>query len=213
MTKIRTVLIDDHPLFRTGVAELLHADNCFELVAEAANGPDGLDMVHHHKPDLVLLDMNMKHMDGLAVLKKLDPTTNEICCVMLTMSNAEEDFLACMHAGAAGYLLKDMDPNEILSELLRAIKGDLAVSPELSNLLANTDQVDTNSSQAGSTITPREQEIIELVASGLSNKLIAQKLGISDATVKAHLRNLMAKLKLNSRLEVAIWCLSKGRSM
>ena len=207
------VVIDDHPLFRRGAVQLFELDNSFELIGDAASGTEGIELIRQLKPDLVLLDLNMEGMDGIAVLKQLDTIEHDSIIVMLTVSNSEDDIVAALRCGADGYLLKDMEPEEILIKLNRAIAGqtvlDEAISSRLANVLRNENlspplnQID---------FTVREDQVVARVAEGKSNKIIARELGISDGTVKVHVKNILRKLNLNSRLEIAVWAFEHGFS-
>ena len=207
------VVIDDHPLFRKGSEQLFKLDTSFELVADAANGPRGIELTRQLQPDLVLLDLNMEGMDGLAVLKQLKAEQHESIVIMLTVSNSEADIVSALRCGADGYLLKDMEPEEILIKLHRAIEGQTVLDESISTLLANVLRND-NLSPAPNQIefTTREDQIVSLIAEGKSNKIIARELGISDGTVKVHVKNILRKLNLNSRLETAVWAFENGYS-
>lgn len=203
------VTIDDHPLFRKGVADLIAMDEMLHLVGEASSGEEGVALVKQVEPELVLLDLNMKGMDGIATLKALKELDLSSRVIMLTVSDQEENVVAALRAGADGYLLKDMEPEQILEYLRMAAEGRMAISDRLTELLAHALRNDTQPREpdmAG--LTERENEILELIASGMSNKLIARKLDISEGTVKVHVKHLLKKLNLRSRLEAAVWVTS-----
>lgn len=204
------ITIDDHPLFRQGVADLIAMDDSLCLVGDAADGEHGLELVRRHKPNLVLLDLNMKGMDGIETLKAIKHENLDTQVIMLTVSDNEENVVSALRAGADGYLLKDMEPEDILDQIHIAAQGRLVISPRLTELLARAlreGPPPESPDQAG--LTPREREIVELIARGLSNKLIARELDISEGTVKVHIKNLLKKLNLHSRLEVAVWALEQ----
>lgn len=206
-TTQRVLVIDDHPLFRKGVVDLLSMDSSFQLVGEAASGEEGLELVQALKPGLVLLDLNMRGMDGVETLRRLRAMAGtQPKVLVLTVSNAEEDVVRALRAGADGYLLKDMEPEEILGYLHSAVSGGVAISPELTGMLARAlreDSAPIEPDRAG--LTPREKQILTLVAAGRSNKLIARELDVAVGTVKVHIKNLMKKLGLKNRVEVALW--------
>lgn len=207
------LVIDDHPLFRKGSEQLFQLDTSFNLVADAANGPSGIELTRELQPDLVLLDLNMKGMDGLAVLKQLKTENPELLVIMLTVSNAESDIVSALRAGADGYLLKDMEPEEILMKLRRAVEGQTVLDETISTLLANVLRSDNLSPPPNQVeFTTREEEIVALIAEGKNNKLIARELEISEGTVKVHVKNVLRKLNLSSRLEVAVWAFENGYS-
>jgi len=207
--KYRALIIDDHPLFRRGVTQLLALENDFEVVGEAAGGQEGIELAKLHAPDLILLDLNMKGMDGLETLRTLRDMGCEARIIMVTVSNAPEDLMAAIRAGADGYLLKDNDPEDILRMVSNVMQGQTAISPELTNLLASAlrgESVSENRSHAS--LTERENAILKCLAVGKSNKLIARELDIMESTVKVHIRNLLKKLKFRSRVEAAVWAVS-----
>ncbi|MGI9304093.1 MAG: two-component system response regulator NarL [Gammaproteobacteria bacterium] len=205
------IVIDDHPLFRKGVAQLLELDAGFVLAGEASSGRDGVALARETQPDLILLDLNMKGMNGIETLKALKQQEPASLVIMLTVSNAEKDLVRALRAGADGYLLKDMEPEELLDRLRNAIAGETVMDPSLTGMLADALRED-NATQpaADATLTDREQEILGLIAAGMSNKMIARELTISDGTVKVHVKNLLRKLNLRSRLEAAVWALGQG---
>jgi len=207
------VVIDDHPLFRRGAVQLFELDNSFELIGDAASGTEGIELIRQLKPDLVLLDLNMEGMDGIAVLKQLDKLEHDSIIVMLTVSNSEDDIVAALRCGADGYLLKDMEPEEILIKLNRAIAGQTVLDEAISSCLANVLRNENLSPPLNQIdFTVREDQVVARVAEGKSNKIIARELGISDGTVKVHVKNILRKLNLNSRLEIAVWAFEHGFS-
>ena len=207
--QIHTIIaIDDHPLFRKGVADLIGMDDSLRLIGEATNGPDGINLAREKRPDLVLLDINMKGMDGIETLRSIKRLDLDSRVLMLTVSDNEEDVIAALRLGADGYLLKDMEPEDILDCLHKAAIGKVVINDRLTQLLAKALRQDGKDSTASPpALTAREQEILEQLACGLSNKLIAKELGISEGTVKVHVKNLLKKLNLHSRMEAAVWAL------
>ena len=207
------LVIDDHPLFRKGAEQLIKLDEDFELAGEATNGEEGVELTHKLKPDLVLLDLNMRGIDGISVLKELKASRHESVVIMLTVSNSEDDIVAALRCGADGYLLKDMEPEEILIKLRRAIGGQTVLDESISTLLANVLRNENRSPPLNQIeFTSREEQIVSLIAEGKSNKVIARELGISDGTVKVHVKNVLRKLNLSSRLEAAVWAFEHGYS-
>jgi two-component system nitrate/nitrite response regulator NarL len=207
--KYRALIIDDHPLFRRGLRQLIALEDAFEVVGEAAGGQEGIELAKLHAPDLILLDLNMKGMDGLETLRTLRDMGCEARIIMVTVSNAPEDLMTAIRAGADGYILKDNDPEDILRMVSNVMQGQTAISPELTNLLASAlrgESVSENRSHAS--LTERETAILKCLAAGKSNKLIARELDIMESTVKVHIRNLLKKLKFRSRVEAAVWAVS-----
>lgn len=208
----RVVVVDDHPLFRKGLTQLLRTVAGFELVGEAAGGREGLACILKLRPDLLLLDLNMKDMSGLEVLKQLRQTELDTRVVMVTVSDAAEDLVAALRAGADGYLLKDMEPESMIEALQSAAAGRIVVSDALTHLMAAALRKESRPetvSEAG--LTEQEQRILEHIAGGLSNKLIARELDIAEGTVKVHVKHILRKLNLRSRVEAAVWAVEHGR--
>jgi two-component system nitrate/nitrite response regulator NarL len=205
--EIQTILIvDDHPLFRKGVIQLIQAAPEFRFVGEAANGQDGIRLAHELKPDMILLDLNMKDMNGVEVLKAVKDAGLDSRVIMLTVSDQAEDLVAALQAGADGYLLKDMEPEDLMAHLTEAARGRIAITPRLTQLLAASFREmgrPKNPAEAG--LTDQECRILELIADGKSNKLIAKDLSIAEGTVKVHVKHLLKKLNLRSRVEAAVW--------
>lgn len=205
------LLIDDHPLLRKGVKQLIEMNPNMKVVAEACNAIDGVKQAVEHEPDLILLDLNMPEINGIETLKMLREEEVSSRTIVFTVSDNEEDVVAALKAGADGYLLKDMEPEDLLTSLEQAASGTLVISPRLTTLLAQalqsnkrSDKVDTSS------LTPREKQIIKLIANGMANKVIARKLNITEGTVKVHVKHLLKKLRLRSRVEVAVWAVQEG---
>lgn len=210
-TSASILLIDDHPLLRKGVKQLIELDDELQVIAEASNAIDGIKAAKESEPDLILLDLNMPNINGIEALKMLrdEEVTSRI--IVFTVSDNEEDVVAALKAGADGYLLKDMEPEELLASLRQAALGKVVISDKLTTLLAQALQSGRSSNKSDiSSLTPREKQIIKLIAGGLPNKLIARKLNITEGTVKVHVKHLLKKLRLRSRVEVAVWAVQEG---
>ena len=207
------LVIDDHPLFRKGAEQLIKLDPDFKLIGEATNGKEGIEMYPQLQPDLVLLDLNMQDIDGISVLKELKQDKHKAIIIMLTVSDSEYDIVAALQYGADGYLLKDMEPEDILLKLHHAVEGqtvlDESVSAQLASALRNENRVPPVDQVE---FTNRESQIVLLIAEGNSNKAIARELGISDGTVKVHVKNVLRKVNLSTRLEIAVWAFEHGFS-
>lgn len=205
----RVLVIDDHPLLRRGVCQLLALVEGFTVVGEAASGREGIELAKQLDPDLILLDLNMKGINGLETLRTMRDMGVDARIIMLTVSNAPEDLLAAIRAGSDGYILKDNDPDNILKMICDAMQGQNAISPELASLLATALREESESeSRNRATLTERESDILRCLAAGMSNKLIARELDIMESTVKVHVRNLFKKLKFRSRVEAAVWAIA-----
>jgi two-component system nitrate/nitrite response regulator NarL len=206
-TPQRLLIVDDHPLFRKGVRYLVNMVPDFTIVGEASCGQEGIDMATDLEPDMILLDLNMKDMSGIEVLKVIKASGNDARVVMLTVSDQAEDLVAALRGGADGYLLKEMEPEDLVAKLAEAAAGRITLTERLVNLLAHAMRHDATHpktpSEAG--LTDQEQRILELVAAGKSNKLVARELGITEGTVKVHVKHLLRKLNLRSRVEAAVW--------
>ena len=205
---IRVVLVDDHALCRSGLSDLLTHRGGMQVMAALAD-PDQLILaLREHTPDLVVLDLRMPSIDGLTLARRLRQEGCETPIVILTMSDAEEDMTAALRAGVRGYLLKDMEPDEVIGAIARAARGELVVAPamtlKLAQLLQSGSKGDTRNSQFAS-LTEREREILEHLSRGESNKAIARALDISHDTVKLHVRHILSKLNLSSRVEAAVF--------
>jgi len=207
---LKVFLIDDHALFRKGVSQMIGADPMFEVVGEASSGLEGLEHAPMLAPDIVLIDLNMKGVDGLETLRRFKAGDLKARFVVLTVSDAEDDLLEALRAGADGYLLKDMEPEQLCDSLKKISEGVTVIQDRLTEVLKQALLELGNKSSLPATpeqvsLTDREQEILQCLADGLSNKAIARKLGISDTTVKVHVKHLLSKLRLTSRLEAAVW--------
>ncbi|MDH5571289.1 MAG: response regulator [Gammaproteobacteria bacterium] len=213
---IRVILIDDHTLFRVGLEGLLESRG-IQVVASVDSGQDSLRLIQELTPDIVLLDMRMPGIDGLSVLKLLKQNEIPIPIVMLTTSTEENDLLESLREGAQGYLLKDMEPDQLVLALRDIDAGKTIVAPDLAPILAKAVQGKTldkteRSDSPFSELTPRETEILSLLAEGQSNKTIARNLGISDGTVKLHVKAILRKLEVHSRVEAAVMAVEHGMS-
>jgi len=213
---LRVLLIDDHALFRGGLRELLSRRQ-IEVVDAVGNGDEGIALVESKSPDVVLLDMRMPGLNGLEVLKRLREQHKDMPIVMLTTSRDEKDVIDSLQSGAQGYLLKDMEPEELVDALNRIVnKKETVVAGELTAVLAravqggeNPEEIETEAS-IFSELTPREREILCHLAEGQSNKVIARNLGISDGTVKLHVKAILRKLSVHSRVEAAVIAVEKN---
>lgn len=207
MNETRLLLIDDHKLLRRGLAELLNAEDGLTVIGQASSGQEGIELARQLAPDLILLDLHMPGLSGLETLARLKPLVPDSLVVVLTASDRQDDLLAALRAGADGYVLKDSEPEQLVGYLLGCRKGRVTLDPSLTGLLSidTPPQPRRPECDGEGELTEREQQTLALIAAGLSNKLIARELGISDGTVKVHVRHLLCKLNLHSRLELAAW--------
>jgi two-component system, NarL family, nitrate/nitrite response regulator NarL len=207
----RILIIDDHPLFRKGVSQLIAMAPHLQLVGEASSGEAGVAKAKELDPDLILLDLHMKGMNGIDTLKAIREAGLDCRVVMLTVSDNADDLVAAIRSGADGYLLKDMEPEDLLAAIDQTLNGSTVIGERLNGMLAHAIREEAAASQRDSaTLTKREQEILDGLARGLSNKLIARSLDITEATVKVHVKNLLKKLGFRSRLEAAVWAVGRA---
>jgi two-component system nitrate/nitrite response regulator NarL len=207
------LVIDDHPLFRKAVLQLVDMTGDFVVVGEASSGAEGLELAQKLQPDMILLDLNMKQMNGIEVLKVIKSWGMDSRVVMLTVSDEAGDLVAALRAGADGYLLKEMEPEDLMVKLKEAAAGQVTLTERLTRLLAHSlreDNKPRDPDQAG--LTDQETRILDLIALGKSNKLIARELNIAEGTVKVHVKHLLRKLNLRSRVEAAVWAVDRRRS-
>lgn len=199
------MLVDDHPLMRRGINQLLSFEEQFEVVAEASNGTEAVAKAHENELDLILLDLNMKGMSGLDTLKALRADGCEASIVILTVSDSPADIEAIVKAGADGYLLKDTEPDELVELLEKAHLGDKAYSSVVAKYLLQREE----STDVFDELTDRERQILQEVARGFRNKQIADRLFISESTVKVHMKSLLKKLKVPSRTAATVLFLER----
>lgn len=203
------MMVDDHPLLRKGLNQLIELEDGLEVVGEASSGKEAITLALELEPDLITLDLNMQSMDGLETLKHLRDKRVDSRIIMLTVSDNEEDVVEALRAGADGYLLKDMDPEDIVEKLREAALGKMVMSAKLTEVLATAlRKPERAGSRELASLTSREVEILKLIAKGMSNKLIARELDITDGTVKVHVKHFLKKLNLRSRVEAAVWMIN-----
>ncbi|WKT00601.1 response regulator [Gallibacterium salpingitidis] len=200
MKKTTILVIDDHPLIRRGITQLLQLDKSFEVLAEASNGTEGLALAKKLSPDMIILDLNMKGMSGLDVLKALRLDEIDARIAVLTVSDSRSDIFALIEAGADGYLLKDTEPDTLLVQLKKIAEGQVVLSDTVKQRLLEQH----SSKDPLQLLTDREMDVLKLIATGLSNKQIASQLFISEETVKVHIRNLLRKLNVHSRVAATV---------
>ena len=196
--KTRILLVDDHPMMRGGMRALLAMEDDLLPAAEAGTGAEAVRLASEMDLDLILLDMNMPGMDGLETIRQLRAAGVEARIVIFSVSDDHANVLTALREGADGYLLKDMEPEELICQIRLAASGKLALSPELTQVLAEAirERPRPGHGSQPSCLTKREKDVLRLIAKGHSNKLIARKLDITEGTVKVHVKNLLHKLCL-----------------
>ena len=209
----RVVVIDDHPLIRKALSQLFGTTSDFVLVGEAASGTEGRAAVLALSPDLVVLDLDLGREAeyGVNTLRALRDSDFDGRIVILTVSDSPEDLAAAIRAGADGYLLKDVAPEDLLACFRDAVAGRTAISSGLAGVLASAIRSDAGGAvRRMDRLTDRERDILALLTLGPSNKLIAIELDIAEGTVKVHLKSMLKKLGFRSRLEAAVWAIEQG---
>jgi len=197
------LVVDDHPLLRRGICQLITSDSDFSLFGETGTGLDALTAVAEDEPDIILLDLNMKGMSGLDTLNAMRQEGVTARIVILTVSDAKQDVIHLLRAGADGYLLKDTEPDLLLEQLKKAMLGHRVISSEVEAYLYELQNTADDNSWIEN-ITPRELQILQELAEGKSNRMIADYLHISEGTVKVHVKNLLRKANAKSRTEMAV---------
>jgi two-component system nitrate/nitrite response regulator NarL len=206
MSLTRIILVDDHTLFRKGLAELLEQSGSIEVTAFTGNPDDVARLLKAHRPDVLILDLNMPGTDGITLMQQLRADKFDLPVLILTLSEAEDDLARALRAGANGYLLKSMEPDEVVDAIQRAQRGETVVAPAMTAKLVRLyDQKGQDANSLLDALTPREREILTHLSRGESNKAIARALDISHDTVKLHVRHILAKLNLSSRVEAAVF--------
>ncbi|BCL72862.1 Nitrate/nitrite response regulator protein narP [Vibrio nigripulchritudo MADA3029] len=200
MTTCNVLIVDDHPLMRKGITQLLSFEEEFHIIGEASNGSDALAIALKEQPDLILLDLNMKGMSGLDTLKAFRAEGIEARIVVLTVSDSPSDIDTMVKAGADGYLLKDTEPDELIELIKDSLSGNKIYSDEVRKYLNER----TNNPSIMDLLTDREHQILKEVAKGFRNKQIADNLFISESTVKVHMKSLLKKLEVPSRTAATI---------
>lgn len=211
---MNVLLIDDHALFRVGLEGLLERRG-IKVVAAVGEPGGGIALVRAHAPDVVLLDLRMPDLSGIELLRQFSREFPDLPVVMLTTSSDEGDLAECLKSGARGYLLKDMEPDDLVVALHDIVGGKTVVAPGLTGALANLVKQGHSSERREpeppfNELTPREMEILCHLSEGQSNKVIARHLNISDGTVKLHVKAILRKLGVHSRVEAAVMAVEKG---
>jgi two-component system nitrate/nitrite response regulator NarL len=214
--RLRILLVDDHALFRSGIKALLTRQPDFEVVGEAADGLEGVKRARQLKPDIVLMDLDMPGISGREAVRMLAEEMPQLPVVMLTVSEDSEDLVSTLQSGARGYLLKNIDADYFVEAVRRAAAGDAVVSPQLTSKLVAGLKGAPREAQAGvgsadrDKLTPREREILLLLARGASNKELARELDLAESTIKIHVQSILRKLGLSSRVQAAVYAIESG---
>ena len=204
---IRLVIADDHAVVRAGLSQLVSTLEEVELVGVAANGEEAVALCADRAPDVVLMDIEMPVLDGIEATRRIKERQPEVAVVVLTSFSDRERILRALDAGAAGYLLKDAEPEQLARALRAAAAGDVPLDPKAARALLSAR---TGSTAGAAGLSDREREVLLLLVEGLSNKLIARRLSISEKTVKAHLTNVFRTIGVTDRTQAALWAERNG---
>ena len=221
MDKTTILVVDDHPLFRQGLRDLLRNEPDFEVVGEGADGQEALDLMRALQPDALILDINLPGINGLQVTRQLRTERNPAAVVMLTAYDDAEQVLHAFRAGGSAYCPKDVPPGKLVQVIRQVVQGHFVVGDQVFDRDGLQAWLESNVEQAGrpyvddtreafSPLSPREMEILQFVTRGLSNKEIALSLGISHQTVKNHMTAILHKLKVEDRTQAAVYALRRG---
>ncbi len=202
--KIRVVLVDDHAVIRAGLAQLLHAVGDIDVVGQAADGAQAVQVTRETRPDVVLMDLQMPGVDGVEATRQIVAEGLSDVLILTSFSDSERIFGA-LEAGAVGYLLKDADPDDVLNGIRSVRRGESPIHPKAARALIGPRSVPSNVQ-----LTGRETEILTLVKDGLANKVIARRLNISERTVKAHLTSAFSRIGVPDRTQAALWAERNG---
>jgi DNA-binding NarL/FixJ family response regulator len=204
---IRVVLVDDHAMVRLGLEQLLAGVEGIEVVGSAGDGGEAITIVRQTSPDVVLMDLQMPDVDGVAATRRIVAADSKVQVVVLTSFSDSERIVAALDAGAVGYLLKDADPEDVLEGIRAAARGESPLHPKAARQLLTA----RSATRGGPVdLTPREAEVLSLVRQGLANKQIARRLGISERTVKAHLTSTFQRIGVVDRTQAALWAERHG---
>ncbi|MCC7059672.1 MAG: response regulator [Burkholderiaceae bacterium] len=216
---VRLLVVDDHSLFRRGLVALLSSEPGFAVVAEAGDAGEALRRVRELQPDLILLDNHLPGVTGVAALPGLKEAAPAARVLMLTVSEDEQDLAAALRAGAQGYVLKSIEGDVLAEAIRRTMRGESVVSPELTGKLVQAFRAIDEAATAPlpslprdplQSLSPREREVLDLIAEGASNKAIARSLGIAETTVKIHVQHILRKLELSSRVQAAVYLAARA---
>lgn len=209
---IKVLLVDDHTVVLKGLSFFLKTQENIELVGEASNGKEALQKVKDLQPDVVLMDLSMPEMDGIESTKYIKQDNPDVKILVLTSFSDQDHVLPALQAGASGYILKDVEPDQLVEAIRSAYKGNIQLHPDIANALllqGVPQQKRENKIQVGS-LTGRENEVLKLLAKGMSNKEIASTLTITEKTVKAHVSNILGKLNVSDRTQAALYAVKYG---
>jgi len=216
MNPVKVLVVDDHALFRRGITAVLATNENLEVVGEASDGLEAIKKAEAIVPDIIVMDLNMPHCSGLEATQALQAKMPQVNILVLTVSDNEADLFAAVKFGAKGYILKNTEPEELIQAILHIARGGVIVSPIMATkLLTEFQDLEVGGKreaiqETDSNLSPREGEVLQLIARGATNRQIADSLFISENTVKTHLRNIMEKLHLANRSQAAAYAVERG---
>jgi DNA-binding NarL/FixJ family response regulator len=211
MDKIGVLIVDDHTLFRRGVCRMLEAEDDMAVVGEACNGREAVELARTLVPDVILMDIQMPELDGIAATRLLHREMPHLGIVFITMFESDEFVFQGLQAGGRGYILKDADPETMLRAIRAVAKGESLLGPTIAQrMIRQFSAADSAKTTLGDDLTQREVEVLKLIAEGLSNKQIGQQLTISEKTVKNHINNILSKLHLYDRTQATLFAIRSG---
>jgi NarL family two-component system response regulator LiaR len=209
-SEIKVLLVDDHAVVREGLRTYLDLEDRLAIIGEAANGREAVDKVRALRPDVVLMDLLMPEMDGITATKAIKEVAPEVKIIVLTSFQDDEHIMPAIEAGATGYLLKDVSAPELVKAIEGAFQGQAQLHPEVARKLMEQVRQPRRRQDPAEDLTPRERDVLSLIASGMSNKEIARELVMTERTVKGHVSNILGKLGLQDRTQAALYAVRHG---
>jgi two-component system, NarL family, response regulator LiaR len=210
MSKIRILIVDDHPVVRKGTRAMLETEPALEIAGECKNGAEAVEQYRSSRPDVVLMDLVMPVMDGIEAIQQIRADDAKARILVLTSFTSDEKVFAALRAGAAGYMLKDSDPDDLVRAIHQVYRGESSLHPAIAHrVLAELSHPTTQKSPVEA-LTEREKEVLTFIAQGLNNNQIAEKMVVSRATVHSHVNRILAKLHLDSRTQAALYAVRSG---
>ncbi|WP_019673237.1 response regulator [Psychrobacter lutiphocae] len=203
----KILLVDDHPMLRRGLVDLLSLEPDFKVVADFSSGEEAIEFLANNEVDLMVLDQKMPGLSGIETVQKIRDKGDQTKVLMFTVSDSGEDIHDALKLGVNGYLLKDMQPEQVALDIRKALRGELVVSSRLAAVLAQALRT-PSINDIVSNLTARELQVVKMIAKGLSNKMIGNELGISESTVKVHVKHILNKTNLRTRVDVAVWAVN-----
>ena len=207
---VRVLIVDDHAVVRKGIRAMLSETSGFEVVGEADNGHDAVLRARETHPDVILMDLLMPGMDGIEATRQITASQRETGVLVLTSFATDKDLFPALKAGALGYLLKDASPEELVRGIRRVARGESSLDPAIARRLLQEISHKKERKPAGEELTAREMDVLQLVAAGLTNQEIADRLKVGERTVRTHMGHVLAKLHLTSRTQAALYAMREG---